>query len=200
MDDLGRELDRIGVAQRVDLPDHAAHARELHAHRLEARLAAFDETFLARGDLLADVFVGLDEEAGVFPMAVREDHRRRLAGHVLRTIEVTRHEEARGAFEIDLLDRVFTLVDLPVDDRVERRLGRHRPEALRDQQLSADELASWLPCLDGLRSREGEISVQVLQRTEPGIFSLSERQGAKGREGKRGEAHGGRRNMSPHFR
>ena len=36
VDDLGRELDRVGVAQGVDLPDHAAHAGELHAHRLEA--------------------------------------------------------------------------------------------------------------------------------------------------------------------
>ena len=172
MDDLRRELLRVGVAERVDLPDHAAHAGELDTHRLEARLAALFETLLSGRDLLADVFVGLDEEARIGPVSVGEDHRRHLARDVLGAVEITRHEEARSAFEIDLLDRVVALVDLPVDDRVERRLGRHRPEALGDDQLALDKVTARLPFLNGFRRREGEVPVEVLERTEARVFGV----------------------------
>ena len=128
-------------------------------------------------------------------MSVREDHRRHLAVDVLGAVEVAGHEEARRAFEVGLLDRVFALVDLAVDDRVERRLGRHRPEALGDQQLPADEIAARLPFLDGLRGGEGEIAVEVLERAEAGVLRVGEVQQAEGREGERGEAHSG--NMRP---
>ena len=194
MDDLRRELLRIGVAERVNLPDHAAHAGELDTHRLEAGLAALFEALLAGRDFLADVFVGLDQEARVGPVSVREDHRRHLARDVLGSVEITRHEEARRAFEVHLLDRVFALVDLAVNDRVERRLGRHRPEALGDQQLPADEITARLPFLDGLRGGEGEVAVEVLERTKARVFGVGEVQQAEGREGERGEAHKG--NMS----
>ena len=132
MDDLGCELLRVGIAEGVDLPGDAAHACQLDAHRLEARAAALLEALLAGRDLFTDELVGLVDETRVNPVSVREDHRGHLARNILRPVKIARHEEARSAFEVDLLDRVVPLVDLTVDHRVERRLGRHRPEALRD--------------------------------------------------------------------
>ena len=90
------------------------------------------EALLSGGNLFADEFVGLVDETRVGPVSVGEDDRGYLARNILRPVKIARHEEAWSAFEVDLLDRVVPLVDLAVDHRVERRLGRHRPEALRD--------------------------------------------------------------------
>ena len=78
-----------------------------------------------------------------------------------------------------------------MDHRIERRLGRHRPKALRDDELTADEVSTRLPLLDGLRSGEGEVSVEIFERPEARVFGVGKVQQAEGREGERGEAHGG---------
>jgi hypothetical protein len=65
---------------------------------------------------------------------------------------------------------------------------------LGHQQLTADEIATWLPFLHGLRGGEGEIAVEVFERAEAGVLRMGEVQQAEGREGERGEAHKG--NMS----
>jgi hypothetical protein len=70
------------------------------------------------------------------------------------------------------------LVDLAVDDRVERRLGRHRPETLGYQQLAADEVAARFPFMHGLRSGEREVAVEVLERAEAGVLRVGEVQQA----------------------
>ena len=172
MNDGGRELDGVGIAERVDLPDDATHAGELDAHRLETGLAALFETFLTGGDFFADNSFRLDEEAGVGPMPVRKNHGGNAAVDVFRPIEVSGREKARGAFEIDFFDRVVALVDLTVDHRVQRRLGRHGPEPLGDEQLPANEIAAWFPFLDGFRGGEGEITVEAFQRSQTGVFGL----------------------------
>ena len=172
MDDLRCELLRVGVAEGIDLPDDATHAGELDTHGLKSGMSALFEAFLSGGDLFTDIFIGLDQEARIRPMSVREDHRRHLARDVLRAIEVARDEEPRGAFEVDLLDRIIPLVDLAVDDRVERRLGRHGPKTLRNLQLAAHEITARHPFLDGLRGREGEVSVEVLERSKAGVLGL----------------------------
>ena len=152
------------------------------------------EALLSGGNLFADEFVGLVDETRVGPVSVREDDRGHLTRNILRPVKIARHEEARRTFEVDLLDRVVPLVNLAVDHRIERRLRRHRPEALRNRQLALEKVTARLPFLNGFRRREGEGAVEVLERTKARIFGVGEVEQAECREGERGEAHMG--NMS----
>lgn len=132
----------------------------------------------------------MDEETRIGPVTMREDDSRNLARDIFRPIEITRHEKAGDAFEINFLDGIFPLVDATVDDGVEGRLGWHWPEALRNEELAADEITAGLPSGDGLRGGEGKVSIEVLEGTEARVFGVDEGKKAKGREGERGEAHG----------
>src|SRR4051812_33745733 len=73
VDQVRRELDRIGVAQHVPLPDDTTHPGKLDAHRLEDAAAAALEAFLAGGDFLLDGFITRLRQPGVFPMAMGEE-------------------------------------------------------------------------------------------------------------------------------
>ena len=126
MDYFGRELKRVGVTERIPLPDDAAHAGQLDTQGLEATLTAFGERLLAGGDLLADIVGVLDEEACVLPVAMGEQHNGRLACDLLGAIKVTGHEEPGRTFEVDLFNGVFAAVDFAMDDGVEGRARGHR--------------------------------------------------------------------------
>jgi hypothetical protein len=63
-------------------------------------------------------------------MTVCKQNTGHFADEILRTIKITRHEEARHTFEINLRHGIFATIDLTVNDRIQRRLRRHRPEAL----------------------------------------------------------------------
>src|SRR5216117_1668600 len=102
-------------------------------------------------------------------MSVREQNAGRFAGDVLRTIEVARHEEARRAFKINLLHGVFAAIDFAVDDRIQRRLRRHRPQTLRDEDLPAHTFGPRLPRGLRRRWREWEIAIQVFERLQTDV-------------------------------
>src|SRR5687768_4641869 len=85
MDQRHRKLLRVRIAEHVPLPNHAAHARELDAHRLEPAATALLEALLALGELPPQFGIAGLGEARVRPMSVREQHPWRLAGDVLRT-------------------------------------------------------------------------------------------------------------------
>ena len=168
--DLARQLARIRVAQHVPLPDDAAHARELHAHRLKAAAPALFEALLPRGDLLPQFFRRFLQQPRVLPVAVPKHHRGDLALGILGPVQVARDEKAGGTFEINFFDGVLGPVDPPVDDRVERTLRRHRPKALRNENLPAHIVRALFPLRRRLRRGEGEIAVQILRRLEADII------------------------------
>ena len=93
---------------------------------MEAALAAFQEGFLLRLDLLTHRGSVLHEEAGVLPVSMGEEHYGRLALDVLGAIQVAGDEEPGSTFEVDLFNGVFTAIDLAVDDGVEGRARGHR--------------------------------------------------------------------------
>jgi hypothetical protein len=67
-----------------------------------------------------------------------------------------------------------------MDDRVQRRLRRHRPQPLRDEHLPADLLGPFCPFFLALGDREREIAVEVLGGTQPRVGrQLAVGQGAK---------------------
>ena len=90
--DFARDLLGIGVAQHVPLPDHAAHAGQLHAHRLEATAAPLFEPLGPRGNFFAQVVLSLFRKPGVLPVTMGEQHGRDSPGHMFRSVEVARHE------------------------------------------------------------------------------------------------------------
>src|SRR5207247_2312639 len=111
VDELHRQLLRVRIAEHIPLPHHAAHARELDAHRLEPAAPPLLEALLAISEFTPQLGVGGLRQARVGPMAVREQNAGRLASGILRTIEVARHEEARTAFKISLLHAVIAAID-----------------------------------------------------------------------------------------
>ena len=169
VDQLGRELDRVGIAEHVPLPDDAAHPGKLDAHRLKAAAAAALEAFLAGGDFFPDGVVARLGQPGVLPMAMREQHAGDFARDLLRPVEIAGDEEAGGAFEVDFFDRVVGPLDLAVDDRVQRRLGRHRPEAFGHEDLPPHAFGPSVPFGLRLRRREWEVAVEILERLQPSI-------------------------------
>ena len=118
-------------------------------------------------------------------MAVGEEDPGNLPGAVLRPVQVAGHEEPGRTLEVDLLHRVVPEVHPPVDHRFERCLGGHRPEALGDEDPSADEIGPSGP-RGGIGGRiERKEAVEILRRAQPDIVgTLSWRQGpGRGREG-----------------
>jgi hypothetical protein len=189
VDQFHRELPGIRVSQHVPLPDHAAHARKLDAHRLKAALASFLESLLPFGNLVPELGGSRKGEARVGPMPVGEQDPGNFAGDVFRTIQVACHEEARRALEIDLLDREVTAIDSPMDDRMERRAGRHRPQSLGDQDLMPHPLCALLPLGLGRRRLEGKVAVQVFEGLQPEVIGLP----AFGQDPRGRSGHGGGR-------
>src|SRR6188472_225742 len=97
-------------------------------------------------------------------MAVREEHAGDFARDLFRPVEIAGDEEAGGAFEIDFFDRVAWPLDLAMNDRMERRLGRHRPQSLGHEDLRSYTLGPRVPFRLRLGRREWEITVEVLER------------------------------------
>jgi len=128
--ELHRKLLRIRVAKHVPLPDHTAHARQLHAQGLEPAPAALLEALLSVSNLAPQLSLAGLREARVGPMPMRKQDPGRFACNVFWAIEIARHEEARRALEEHLLHRIIPAIYLPMNDRIQRRPGRHRPQTL----------------------------------------------------------------------
>ena len=84
-------------------------------------------------------------------------------------VEIAGDVVARQAREVDLFDGVAITLDLAVNDRLQRRLVRHRPEALRDKDLPAHDLLAGLPFVPIARRSPGKVTVEVFELLEPAI-------------------------------
>src|SRR5262249_26316682 len=105
-------------------------------------------------------------EAAVGPVAVRAEHPRQRPRLALGPVEAARDVVAGGAGEEDLLDGGVVAVDLAVNDRGERRLLRHGPQAEGAQHL----LAQLLPGLVARRHGHEEVlGVEGAQLREPAV-------------------------------
>jgi len=164
------ELNGIGIAQHIPLPNDATHSRQLDAHGLKAAATASFESFLTGGDFLPEIHFGFNGEARVLPMSVREQNAWSLASDAFRSIEISRDVKARRTFEIDLRHSVFEPVDSSVDDRTQRGFCRHGPKSLRDEDSAAHELGALRPFDFGFRWREWEVAVQIFERLEPNVI------------------------------
>ena len=131
--------------------------------------AAVLEAFLAGGDFFLDGIVARLGEPGVLPVAVGEQHAGNFARDLLWPVEIAGDEEAGRTLEIDFFDRVVGPLDLAVDDGVQRRLGRHRPEAFGHENLPAHAFGPSVPFRLRLGRREWEIAVEVLERLQSDI-------------------------------
>ncbi len=190
VDDCGRKLDGVRVAQHVPLPDNATHPGELDAKGLEPAAPPVFKAFLAPGDFLADLVRGVVRKAGILPVAVRKKDAGYFALRVFGAVEVACDVEAGGAFKVGLFHNVIAPVDTTVDDGVEGRFGRHWPEALGDEDPAADLLPAGVPCGERLRRGEGEVAVQVFERGFAGVVGAGRRGNAAGDEGKEGKDTG----------
>ena len=189
MHHLARDLLRVRVAEHVPLPHDAAHAGELHAERLEDALPAFFKAFRTNRDLLTHLLRLREREPRVLPVTVREHHRRNLALDHFRLPKAARDVKARCGLEIDFFDRETIALDLAMNHRIERRLRRHRPQTLRDENLASHVIFALIPLTQRRRRIEGKIGIQVLRRLLANILRMSKR-GKNGGEKKRLVFHG----------
>ena len=193
VDDLAGELHRVGIGEHVPLPDDASHPRQLHAERLKPAPSPLLETLLAIGDLLprgSGVLIGM---AGILPMAVSEEDRRNFLVFLetQRAVEVAGDKQPRRAFKRNVGDGVSAgplvplcrrpLRDRAVERRIERRLLRHRPQPLRDEDPLPHLSCPFLPRVERGWGHEGEGAVEILERREAHIVG-TEHGGQRGGE------------------
>ena len=171
-----RDRGAVRVPDHVVLEHDEPELRECGRERLHEVPAAVDVRFAAglHAGLAGLLAVVVEPPAG--PVAVREQHAGALHGLAFlgsgRPIQVAADVVARRAGEVHLLDGVLALVDLAVNDRVQRRLLRQRPQARRDEHLLAELLPPRLPNLFRLRHDEREVVVERLGRAEPRVGRL----------------------------
>ncbi len=158
-----RNLHAVGIADHVVVKHDAAHPGQLHAAGLQRAAAAVLETLRPFLDLLLHAVDAHVIEAAVGPVSVRAEHARQLARLALGPIQVARDEEAGKALEVDFLDRVIALVAAAMNHRIQGRLGRHRPQAQRNQHLPPHLFRPPVPFLPRFCRSEREVAVQVLQ-------------------------------------
>lgn len=171
-----RDRGAVRVADHVVLEHDEPELGERDRQRLHEVPAAIHVRFALGIDALLRGGFAVVVEPAAGPVAVREQH----AGvfHVLllvhhgRPVQVAADVVPRRASEVDLLDGVLALVDLAVNDRVQRRLLRHRPQPGRDEHLLAELLPACFPRLFRLRHDEREVVVEGLRRTEPHVGRL----------------------------
>ena len=180
VDESLRQLLRIGIAEHVPLPDHAAHAGQLHAQRLKPAAAALLKTLLSRRDLSSELLGRLLREPSVLPVAMGEEHAGHLSLRVHGPVEIAGHEKPRRALEGHLGDGVAVALDRAVDQWMKRCFFRHGPEPLRHENPPADVLGAGFPGLSSGGRMEGEGSVEVDEVTQTRI-----------RTGLRGQRAGG---------
>ena len=164
-----RELRAVGIADHVVVEDDAAHASQLDAPRLKGTAPSFLEPLFSIDDLAADSIDARIHEPSFGPMPMRAEDAGDFALEFFGTVEIARHKEAGHALEIDLLDRVVPHIAFPVDDGVQRGLAGRRPESQGHLDAPTNLCRSLLPCVDIRRYLEWEVSVEVLERLEPGI-------------------------------
>ena len=184
VDELARELDRVGVGEHVPLPHDAPHPRQLHAEGLEPTPAPLFETLLTIGNLLprgSGVLIGM---AGVLPVAVGEEDGWHLLAFLQaqRPVEVAGDKQPRRAFKGNVGDGVAagpfislgigTLFNRAVDRRIERRLLRHRPQPLRNQDPLAHLRGPRLPGVERGGRGERERTIEILERSEAHLVGM----------------------------
>ena len=95
-----------------------------------------------------------------------------FAVRILRAIKTARDEEAWRTLEVHFLHRVLVAVDLTVDHGIQRRLGGHRPQTGRHQNLPPHLLLPLGPITERRRRTKREVTVQVFGRQESSIVRL----------------------------
>src|SRR5262249_43342453 len=150
----------------------AAHAGEHRAAGLERVAGALGGLLGPLLDLLGGGLLAGVEEAAVGPVPVRAEHAGVLRRAVPGPVQVAADVVAPPAWRRDLLDGVAVALEAAVDDRLQRRLLRQRPEAGGDQDALADLAAALVPLVPGGRRREREVAVEVFGLAEPGVGGL----------------------------
>lgn len=102
-------------------------------------------------------------------MPMRAENARDLSSGPGGPVKVPGNVKPGQTLETHLLDRVIASVDLPVNDRVQRSLGRRRPQSERHQQLPAHTLGAFRPGLRSRRGGERKVTVQILEILEPDV-------------------------------
>ena len=127
MSKLSGELHTVGIADHVVDERHTTHASQPGAtgeFRITTRcLEPFGALHKKRANLLLAVILQAPA------VAVRAQHGGQSARFTLGTEEQSRDVVIGAAFEIDFFDSEAFPVDAAVNDRVQRRLLRHRPKA-----------------------------------------------------------------------
>lgn len=183
------DLETVSVAEHVVVEDDAAHSGELNAAGLEGTASGGFEALGTGVKLTANVIGSGLEEAAVFPVAMRGENRRAWPQPAFGTVKVPGDKEAREALEIDFFYGVIGLLNFAVDDGLERRSGRHGPEAGGDQEIAPNALGADSPFVGGVARNKGEIAVEVLQGAEARV--VGELAGGKNAERRDGLRLGG---------
>jgi len=163
----------VGVTDHVVMEHHAAERASSAQRGLQRILGAFARLLGAHLDLNVDLFVVRFVEASIVPMAVRAQHRGQLSRTPRGHVEIAGDVVAGQAREINLLDDVAIPFHFAMDDRVERRLRRHRPQALRHEELLAHHFAALVPRLQIVGRRPWEIAIVIGRLVESAIARAS---------------------------
>src|SRR5437016_11826891 len=99
------------------------------------------------------------DKSSIVPVAMLKQDSGSLAARVLRPIEIAGDKKTGHAFEKDFLDRVITLVEPAVNDSVERRPLRQRPNPFRNRDLPPNLLSPLGPFLLGLGHRQRKVEL-----------------------------------------
>ena len=173
-----RDLQAVGVADHVVMEDDAAHAGERDAACLQRIEGAAEVELGTALDFTLRRLDGSLEEAAIGPVPMGAEHAWHLPFLAARSVQVAAHVVARQTGKIDFFDRVIVPLDLAVNDRLERRLRGHGPDAVGDHDLLAQLLAPLLPGLLAGGHRHREVAVEVLGLAEANIGR--DRRGAPG--------------------
>ena len=126
-----RKLYRIATSQHVIVKYHASQTGQAYAASLKRTSPAIHEMFGPLLNLLVSDGLPRIHEAAVLPVPMWAQHARQLLRLArLRSdgsVQIAGHEMPRKGLEKHFLDRVVTLVDSPMNDRLERGLFRHGP-------------------------------------------------------------------------
>src|ERR1700722_4410108 len=176
------------------MEDDATHARQLGAAGLERIAGALHRLLRLLVHLRLRLFLAGVEEAAVVPVAMRTQHARQLARLARGPIEIAADVVAGHTGEVDLFDGVISAIDPAMDHRRQRRLRRHRPEAIGHENLLAQVAAASLPRLFGGRGLQEEVLVvQVARLAETvigGLFAFRQHARRVGSNGQAGQAQG----------
>ena len=153
----------VGVAKHVEDETDTAHPRELSTPgklREPARL----EMFLGSG-FDQSRHVGLTIILQPAAVTVRAEHGRvfDVCFSIVRPEQETRDEVIRHSLEVNLLDRETWPLNFAMNDRVERRPLRHRPDSCRNLDSTLKLSCPRFPGRRSFGHLKREVAVEVFR-------------------------------------